>query len=621
MIGDKKVISLCISVIHDVSCHKFIMALNNCIVSKGYRILVFATCLDLYWNRGSESGECAVYDLIPYEDSEAIIIYGQKLNDNTLQDHIIRRAHECGKPVIVTDSIRSDCINVNFDYAKGFESVVRHVMDVHRPESVHFMAGFSGNSYSDTRKEVFRRVVEEKGFAFDESMVSYGDFWTGPTILATEKLIEEDRVPRAIICANDVMAVCVCEVLQKHHFSVPEDVIVTGFDGNDLIYFSQPSITSCDCSYTWMGEKISELLEQAIQGKIQNGQYLVNTRLIRGRSCGCRQHYSGNVGEYLNQFNNRFQRFQNVNLDLAEVTTRIQTCESVEEAAKLLGHGNLPEMCFLVNKNCLDETIDPMKEISEKSFEEEMCLIYDSLSPEDPPRDFAAKNLLPRLKERLDKPYPVAIMALNYLNIPFGYVCFQFTNEAIDEYCMIPQTVNAFNDAIGSFRNLRYQRYLVKKIDDMYKLDNLTGLYNRNGFYRVSSRLLEEIRKKNGTLTMILADLDHLKSINDLHGHEEGDAAIKAVADALVYACPEEALCARFGGDEMLAFLDGVVEVQQIKDRVKEFLAKYNRESGKPYRVSASVGVYEADARTGVDLNELFRRADLRMYAEKNKGK
>ena len=99
--------------------------------------------------------------------------------------------------------------------------MVRNMIEVHHLTKLHFMAGMKNNAFSDHRLEVFKQVLKENGLPFNDSMVSYGDFWSGPAEEATEKLVASGKLPEAIICANDKMAIAVCGVLNRHGIKIP----------------------------------------------------------------------------------------------------------------------------------------------------------------------------------------------------------------------------------------------------------------------------------------------------------------------------------------------------------------------------------------------------------------
>ena len=155
----------------------------------------------------------------------------------------------------------------------------------------------------------------------------------------------------------------------------------------------------------------------------------------------------------------------------------------------------------------------------------------------------------------------------------------------------------------------------------MYQLDALTGLYNRNRFMREYDHLIEEFEQEERRVSVMLADLDSLKYINDNFGHGEGDIAIHTVAQALKNACPERAVCARFGGDELIAVCTGMVDPGEIDRKMEEFLSRYNQNAGKPYTVAASLGVYVAEPTEDMTFEELLRKTDSLMYMNKAKRK
>ena len=552
----------------DVPCYELITSLNKSLTARGNSLFVYSTSSDMYWNEVEDVGETAVFDLIDYNITDAVIIFDRRIPNKKLVATIIERARDHRIPVALLDGSGQGCINVNFDYEGDFEQVVRHVVEHHRPKSFHFMAG-------------------------------------------------------AIVCANDVMALSVSSTLEQHGFSVPGDVIVTGFDGIDEIRYSTPTVTSCRCGYREMGERTIELLEDYFQGRIpMEGDYFVPSSPILAESCGCGRRMDINISEYLNKTATRLQRVLNDNLHLTQMAARINTSRTAAQIAAAMENHVIYDMCCLVKKECIDETVDPLLRCRRGEGEAKLCLLFDSDAPKPfLPRDFDGDDIAPDLEAILEQNVPLAFMSLCFHEIPFGYVCFHFTKGELDDYCGTSLIVSALNNGIGGFRNLRYQNYLTRQIEEMYKLDPLTGLYNRTGFMKVYQELVEELRDQGGCITVAMADLDGLKAINDGYGHNEGDNAIRTVAQALRQGCPEDAIATRFGGDEMFAVMKGIQDGASIRSRVESFLTAYNASSGKPYRVSASMGICLATHRDDLDPERLMKEADKQMYQEKSQKK
>ena len=595
MIGGRKVIAVCIARIQDEATNGYITALHKALPPEKYTVFVYNTCAAISMEHYFEEPEAAVYELIDYEITDAVIIFEEVIRNQILSNDLICCAKNHGVPAIVIGEPQADCINIRFDHENAIASTVRHLIDVHHLTKLHFMAGIKDNPFSEYRLEAFKRVLEEKQMPFADSMVSYGDFWSDPAERETEKLIASGNIPQAIICANDKMAIAVCGTLRKHGIRVPEDVAVTGFDGIKEIAFSSPRITSSVCDLGDLAMKTAKMLEQLEKGELTEKTHLVEARLCLAESCGCHGERTESASEYLNIIDDRFYRYQEEALILSQLTARIQQCENIDQVEKELKKETiLYDLCCVLETDTMNEMLNPtQKPIGHRDMDRDVLLVYDSYTGEEfKPYTFPVKRKVPYVEYLQENGRMLIFTALHYMNICIGYVCFFYSTLEFGNYVKIPQTVNALNNAIGGYRNLQHERYLMKRLDTMYKRDALTGLYNRRGFELAYERLLAK-EEANHNMTIILADLDRLKYINDTFGHKEGDFAIRAVAQALVHCCPKESLFTRFGGDEMLAVCYGEHSPQQIKENLKNYFTEFNEASGKPYPVEASVGIYE----------------------------
>ncbi|MDY3792808.1 MAG: GGDEF domain-containing protein [Oscillospiraceae bacterium] len=619
MLWGKKVIALCLSRINDEVNYDYIMNLNKFFEERDWRLFVYATCTDLYWNTPEDKGESAVFSLINYDVTDAVIIMDEKIKSREIIESVRTRCEKHNIPVIFAGGIEPNYRSLEFDFEEGFALVIRHVMEYHGVTDLHMIAGIKGNEFSESRINIFKRELEKKGLSFSEDMVSYGDFWSVPTEKAVNKLIEENRLPKAFICANDTMAITVCGVLADHNIRVPDDVLVTGFDGIEAIKFSVPKITSCLCSYEDLARETANVLDRIFDGFDGPVREMITPRVVISESCGCHCAEPINTSLYLNDVNDRFYRFQEDSYAFNNISTRIQMCRSIEEVAKSFNRSQyFYNMVCVLKPECIDETVNPLSVCTKDFSDDELFMLFNTdYSNAFEPYYFKSSEMFTGIDAVINKKVPLIFFALNFLENPLGFVCFHFNNFDMANYSKMPQTINAMSTAIGSYRNMRYQHYLNTRIEEMYKSDALTGLYNRHGFIKEYDRLLEE-----GTdgLTVILADLDGLKNINDTYGHGEGDVAIRTVALALKACCPEDAVCARFGGDEMIAVINGECS-GDIRGDIGRYLESYTASSGKPYKVSASVGIYRAAPEETGDFKEILKKSDKLMYMDKAKKK
>ena len=493
------------------------------------------------------------------------------------------------------------------------------MIQVHHLTKLHFMAGFKGNQFSEYRLNAFRKVLEENGLPFDDSMVSYGDFYSVAAERETEKLVASGRIPEAILCANDRMALAVCDVLDRHGIRVPEDVAVTGFDGIPEINVTTPRITSVICDPDDLAKQTLECLEQigAMKGKTKT--VFVTPKLYIAESCGCVGKKTRNASEYLNTLYNCLYRFQEEELDLSLITAQVQRCDSLEQVAVELKKNVIYDTCCMIEKEYLDEKLNPIQLTQHVDVKEkELVVVFDSdfLGEHFVPYTISPKEITPHLDYLVEHGRVLVFTSLYHVDVPIGYACVFYSELTSGNYMKIPQNVNALNNAFGGYRNLRYKNYLMNQIDEMYRIDTLTGLYNRRGFEREYNRLLE-FKQEGSRLTIVLADLDRLKYINDNFGHKEGDFAIHAVAQALVEVCPDNSLFTRFGGDEMLAVCPCVLDVEETKEKFSRYFAKLNATANKDYVIEASTGIYITGADEILGFEEMIEKSDHLMYEEK----
>jgi len=152
--------------------------------------------------------------------------------------------------------------------------------------------------------------------------------------------------------------------------------------------------------------------------------------------------------------------------------------------------------------------------------------------------------------------------------------------------------------------------------------DQLTGLPNRALFKDRATHALEQHRRSLRPLSLLFVDLDDFKVVNDTLGHPVGDELVIRVAERLRGAIRAGDTVARFGGDEFAVLVEDDGDAIHVGSRVVESLRMPFMLSGEQLSIGASVGICEVlSEQQTPDLDELFSRADIAMYAAKRAGK
>jgi diguanylate cyclase (GGDEF)-like protein/PAS domain S-box-containing protein len=163
---------------------------------------------------------------------------------------------------------------------------------------------------------------------------------------------------------------------------------------------------------------------------------------------------------------------------------------------------------------------------------------------------------------------------------------------------------------------------LALRADEMKSLslrDQLTGLYNRRGFFELGEQAERVAVREKRSLAVVFIDLDGLKPINDQFGHEAGDRAINEAAALLRSVCRSSDVAVRLGGDEFAVIamdLDSTT-FGAFRARVELALAARNMRGDLPFELSFSMGAAFRATDREEPLETLLARADAAMYSEK----
>ena len=179
-----------------------------------------------------------------------------------------------------------------------------------------------------------------------------------------------------------------------------------------------------------------------------------------------------------------------------------------------------------------------------------------------------------------------------------------------DEFGQISLSVNDL---------LSYTDTIIKEKEFLANTDLLTGALNRRSFTQKVVHELIRTQRYELPATLILADIDHFKAVNDTYGHDAGDEVLKTFSALLSENVRDSDIVARWGGEEFVIFapnnsLDGGMALAEKIRRVIE-----ETKFGQAGKITCSFGV--AEARAGEDFDLLFKRADDALYQAKKTGR
>jgi diguanylate cyclase (GGDEF)-like protein len=205
-------------------------------------------------------------------------------------------------------------------------------------------------------------------------------------------------------------------------------------------------------------------------------------------------------------------------------------------------------------------------------------------------------------------------------------IALQFGTEATQEQRDLYNLVNfalmpTFFVAMGVTVIFLLATDLATRLRQQAVTDSLTGMSNRRGFMQLAGRLFGLARRQDQPLTLVLADLDFFKRINDRYGHSVGDRTLVHFARTLARCLRSEEVSARIGGEEFAVLLAGEeADACTLIDRLREAMRAHPlEEGGSRILLTASFGVAQRSGEESVET--LLMRADEALYRAKGAGR
>lgn len=528
--------------------------------------------------------------------------------------------------VCVRDSrIQYDSVYTNDNDA--IRPLLAHLMDDHGYRKICFQAGYEGHPDSETRLLCYREEMEKRNIPLPPNAIYYGSMWTKGADLAYDYFLGDDRErwPEAIVCANDYMAYALIEEVFAHGYSVPEDVVITGFDNVQNVSLSRITLTTVGQDYTGMLETAMQMLDQRIQA-VSRGESILPHQHVKlpgsfqvRHSCGCKGP---------DEEEDQYLKIRNFNQTLRGIRQRevsqtyfcielnaAETYESIHETV-MRKLGDTPTMrdfylCLFEDENGFAEKITPDVRL--------ISCVQDRQDHGVPNIRFNRECILPSIAERADEPQAFYIHLLHQRESTFGYTVMQLQDgETPSMFYMHWNIIISI-----ALRNLSSQFKLEALYEERRRssiTDVLTGIYNRRGFEEQLNEHWKQMCAEHKKVCLLSLDLDNLKAINDTYGHQAGgDLALKTIANAILAAAPEGAISARVGGDEYWVFIPDCGEegARHFREKFEAYLKEFNKTAR--FTVGASVGAALFELGEGLTMGQCIHESDEILYQEKKR--
>ena len=594
----RKLIGVCLSHAYEDINSSLVSALCRGAEKRGWKLIIFNSFNDMFDNDKYDRGARSVFDAVNYDLMDGLIIGSDTFYDRELVNSIIRSCEAAKVPVISLGVSLPGCTCVIPDYRDTYKTLLNHVIRDHEARDTFFIAGVEGEVHSDTRIACWQEVLAENGLPFAKENLAYGDYWEGPASTITEELISgREKMPDAIFCANDTMAHAVISVLVSHGIRVPEDVIVTGFDGIRASRVYRPHLTTCMCDPADEAEECLNLLaEEDLSGRTVTVAHYNRY----AASCGCK--------DIPMPEEEIVEAYRDMEYASRQETHLFKTAHNAMDC---------PDMNSLLN--CLSRIIQQNSvlclnehfyygENDEKNFTDRLdntLVCVPAVSNKRPNADWTRiylPDMFPRFSHWMNDEGHTACMFTSVFSgdIVCGYYVTPMDNVSRDIQSA-KRIGNILNFIFANMISQITRKNMLSNLENSLYIDPMTGISNLKGANRWYETHSADSEIKQKAFAVSVYSIVRYNYILDNYGVDDIEWVMHTVTDALSKANGPDAMIARIADDQLLVIniADSGNEVgAKVTKAVTSFFScieEANSVSPKVYNIEVNSGCTVAD--------------------------
>lgn len=624
MLNGYKLIAVCLTKIQDEVTYEFIDALYQAVKGSDYRLLLFNSFSDLYHQNVYDEGAKSIYQLLNYDLVDAVIIKADTINDHQVIRDLIARAKERQIPVILLNMKAEGCYSIVPSYENVFSQLIEHVIKVHHKRKLYFLSGSMGESNSMLREKIFRETLRDCGIDPQTAKVAYGEYWYGPAERAVENWIQSGDLPEAIICANDAMAVAACRVLKRHQIRVPEDMIVTGFDGVPSYQFHRPALSTCTRTSSVLAGKCREMLTNILEKNKPPYRDIEEYMLTIQESCGCRKQSHPDYQLCADRLCvSLWDTRVHEEFILSQVERVVETIDMGIIGNKLNSF-ILPDSMVALNSDFLAATRSNVKPDPGRPFAEEMIVISSLDSNLDRHRYalYKSAEMYPHLEGAVSEDAMFLFQSIYVENNVCGYYIVK-SKELLTDASKIHRVSKVMNLAFSLIISRMQQDHMSHSLEEMQYHDPVTGVLNLKGLVKRINELYPVWKER--AIAVSVYNIPKYQFIYENYGLKDVEETVQLTADALRMANPQDTVTARISDDSFCIINEAEDQGAAgliINDSVRafyRFIESFNKTQDKEYFVEVNCGCTTAAAGWNNDMKTYIKVAMGELYLNRLK--
>lgn len=602
----------------------------------GYDVLVYCSIYNSQeelqqdaYTRGLEN----IFTLLMHHKLDGVIFAADRFHNQTLNTQIQQILTERGIPCLVLGEERPPLQTIYPQQQDAMYRMTKHLIDIHGCRKIYCITGFPDNRASEERTAGYRQAMQEYGLSYSEQDVFYGHFWKEIPQQIGRRIAEGSLpMPDGIVCASDSMAAALCESLIENGISVPEQIVVTGFDGSADAWMHRPKLTTVTGRDLQLGADAVRKLHGIVTGEALPPSS-VKQEICFGESCGCMPEQIGtdSIDAYVLEHYFRHHIRHTVwhkQFYASDLINKMRNQDGLYKwiaAADQVGHV-LPDWEWLEICLCEDWCFDleHPEHFRTEGYSRRMLHALSKRHGVNPDERylFPTADILPAL-QMPHEPKLLLLTSLHNHGQIFGFLATAY--DAPEKICaddFYLSWCEAAANGLDNLQHIMHREYVRTQMELLTVRDPDTGLFNRRGFAERLPEILAAARTRS-----------HIPSLLLVTWQKSGELLpfdpLLVLSNALRQTAEERAMTMRLD-DSVLAILytEDVISEEALRTRIDAALLSLLGKLSNPIRLithsvciadssmreteklvmQAAAALKEQSESAGIDLNAELRR-------------
>ena len=594
-------------------------------------LYVFLNFTSTIETKEDNAGELNIYSLADMSAFDGVLLLSNQFNSPTVAEAFRKYIVDNRICCVNLESNLEGLPNVLTDNSVGTYQLAKHLIEEHGVKNIVYCNGPEDLEEARERYEGIVRAAKEYGISVDgvdHYIPGVWSYYSGRDGVTQWMKEHDNRLPDAFMCANDYKAMGVCTGLKKMGFEVPRDVIVTGYDNLMEARVFSPGITSVNRNGWTVGFNGMNHLIALMDEENPEPPAIVETKMAVEESCGC-FNLLKNASLRNRAYNNNFigsmntvdysRRARVLESKAAAINEKQELFHCMEEFFMSDPYLEDADVAIILDDCFLASVEDSSVALRTQGYSEQVDVLFckkgnKAVSVEG----LRAKDLLPDIFLDDEVSHSYFFVPLHARENSLGYVVFADCLYKVSEALLYNWMNSMYQLLSNVHKNMQLTNINMKLLESSIT-DIQTGLLNRTGYNRKVIPFLVNNHEEGKKSVVILVDINRMKRINDIYGHQQGDLAIATIGESIRHVIPKEWLGVRYGGDEFL--IAGVCDKEEyatfIIEQLEKTVENKNEALGLSFHLSISCGYTVISEREPFSLDDSVHRADEMMYQVK----